>query len=91
MAWASFLRCCGRTRELYVPRLETSEALALGLILKWDEEDILFPSLRSLTWMESPRIGGLLPFLAPPSLRQLKLTLGRNQLFHVTESLWIAF
>ena len=73
MAWASFLRCCGRTRELYVPRLETSEALALGLILKWDEEDILFPSLRSLTWMESPRIGGLLPFLAPPSLRQLKL------------------
>nr|VWP01854.1 Non-histone chromosomal protein 6 [Ganoderma boninense] len=73
IAWASFLRCCGRTRALYVHRLETAEAQALGLVLKWNEEEILFPALRSLTWIESPRVAGLLPYLAPPSLRQLKL------------------
>ncbi len=51
----------------------TAEAQALGLVLKWNEEEILFPSLRSLTWIESPRVGGLLPSIVAPSLRQLKL------------------
>ncbi|PIL26075.1 hypothetical protein GSI_11829 [Ganoderma sinense ZZ0214-1] len=85
VAWSSFLRCCGRTRELYVHRLETAEAQALGLVLKWNEEDVLFPSLRSLTWMESPRIGGLLPHLAPPSLRQLKLNFNPKRDIHPSE------
>ena len=56
-------------------RLEVPEALALGLILKWKDEQNLFPSLQVLTWMESPRVGGLLPYLGTPSLRQLTFNL----------------
>ena len=43
--------------------------------MKWNDEQSLFPSLGVLTWMESPRIGGLLPYLGTPSLRQLTFNL----------------
>lgn len=63
----------------------TAEAQALGLILKWNEEETLFPSLCSLTWMESPRIGGLLPYLTSPSLRHLKLNFNPRRDIHPSE------
>lgn len=72
-AWASFLRCCARTRELYVPRLGV-EAVILRMLLRLNKDKTFFSS-RSLSWQETPSVAGMLTSLVHSSLQTLQISI----------------